>query len=160
DVQQIRATAYRVSGGFSGKLPWYGVNFDTNLTYMKTEVRNNISDLLVDRVQAALDGYGSKKGAADQCTVAERTPANAGNAAVGCYWFNPFSNAIAVSATNGKPNPYYRGNVNAALNNDTAVIANLYGNYTNIASSEIFAAEAVLSGDLPFTLPGGQVKWA
>jgi iron complex outermembrane receptor protein len=40
------------------------------------------------------------------------------------------------------------------------VIANLYGNYTNIATSEIFAAEGVLSGDLPITLPGGQVKWA
>jgi len=159
DIQQIEATAYRVSGGFSGEAP-YGIHWDTNLTYMKTEVHVNTNDLVVDRVQAALDGFGSKKGAADQCTIAERTAANAGNNSVGCYWFNPFSNAIPVSATNGLTNPFYRGNTNTALNNDPQVIANLYGNYTNISSSEIFAAEGVLSGNLPWTLGGGQAQWA
>ena len=160
DVQQIEATAYRVSGGLSGNM-WHDIHWDTNLTYMKTEARNNISDLLVDRVQNALNGFGSKKGAADQCTIAERAnPANAGNAAVGCYFFNPMSNAIAVSATNGQPNPFYRGAANPLVINDPNVVSNLYGNYTNIATSEIFAAEAVLSGKAPITLPGGQVQWA
>ena len=159
DIQQIRATAYRVSGGFSGNM-WHDIHWDTNLTYMKTEAVVNTNDLVVDRVQAALDGFGSKKGAADQCTPAERTAANAGNAAVGCFWFNPFSNAIPVSATNGLVNPFYRGNANAALNNDPQVVANMYGNYTNIATSEIFVAEGVLSGGLPVTLGGGQVQWA
>ena len=55
---------------------------------------------------------------------------------------------MAVSATNGLVNPFYRGGANAALNNDPQVVANLYGNYTNIATSEIFTAEAVFSGDL------------
>ncbi len=159
DKQQIRATAYRVSGGFSGNM-WAGIHWDTNLTYMKTEAVVNTNDLVVDRVQAALDGFGSKKGAADQCTIAERTPANAGNNAVGCYWFNPFSNAIPVSATNGLANPYYRGGANPALINDPQVVANMYGNYTNIATSEIFVAEAVFSGKAPITLPGGDVQWA
>lgn len=160
DVQQIQATAYRVSGGFAGDVGWGGVHFDTNLTYMKTEVMNNISDLLVDKVQVALDGFGSRKGAADQCTIAERTAGNAGNAAVGCYFFNPFSNSIAVSATNGQANPYYRGGANAAVINNTDVLRDLYGNYTNLSTSEIFVAEAVLSGKLPITLPGGVVQWA
>ena len=159
DHQQIRATAYRISGGLAGTM-WHDIHWDTNLTYMKTEAVNNISDLLVDKVQAALNGYGSRKGAADQCTIAERTAANAGNAAAGCFFFNPFSNSIAVSATNGLANPFYRGAANSALQNDRQVVASLYGNYTNISTSEIFAAEAVLSGDAPFTLPGGQVKWA
>jgi iron complex outermembrane receptor protein len=160
DVQQIEATAYRMSGGFAGDIGWGGIKFDTNLTYMKTEVHVNTNDLLVDKVQAALDGFGSRKGAADQCTIAERTAANAGNAAVGCFFFNPFSNAIAVSATNGNTNPYYRGAANPAVINNTDVLRDLYGNYTNVSSSEIFAAEAVLSGPLPITLPGGGVQWA
>ncbi|WP_372782473.1 TonB-dependent receptor domain-containing protein [Phenylobacterium sp.] len=160
DYQQIRATAYRVSGGLAGDIGWGGIHFDTNLTYMKTEAVVNTNDLLVDKVQLALDGYGSRKGAADQCTIAERTPANAGNAAVGCFFFNPLSNSVAVSATNGQANPYYRGGANPAVINNVDVLRDLYGNYTNIATSEIFAAEAVFSGELPFKLGGGPVQWA
>lgn len=162
DLQQIRATAYRISGGFAGDVGWGGIHFDTNLTYMKTEANVNTNDLVVDRVQNALNGFGSRMGAADQCTIAERAnPANAGNAAAGCFFFNPFSNAIAVSATNGQANPYYRGGANPAVINNTDVLRSLYGNYTNINTSEIFAAEAVFSGDLgTITLPGGKVQWA
>ena len=159
DYQQIQATAYRISSGLSGTT-WHDIHWDTNLTYMKTEATNNINDLLVNKVQAALNGWGSKKGAADQCTVAERTLANAGNNAAGCYFFNPMSNAIAVSATNGATNPFYRGTQNARVINDVDVLRDLYGNYTNSATSEIFAAEFVFSGDLPITLPGGTVKMA
>ena len=159
DHQQVNADAYRISGGFSGRM-WGDIRFDTNLTYMKTDFTSNISDLLVDRVQLALNGFGSKKGAADQCTIAERSAANAGNAAVGCYFFNPMSNAIATSATNGQANPFYRGGANPAVNNDLAVLQNLYGNFTNGATAEIFTAEAVFSGDTPITLPGGTVQWA
>jgi iron complex outermembrane receptor protein len=160
DHEQIKSTAYRISGGFAGTM-LYGIHYDTNLTYMKTEVRDNISDLLVDRIQNALNGFGSRLGDSTQCTFAARAnPANAGNAAVGCYFFNPLTNGLAVSATNGATNPFYRGNANPRLNNDPLVVANLYGNYTNIISSEIFTAEGVLSGDIPFQLPGGQVKWA
>lgn len=160
DYQQIVADAYRVSGGFSGDLPWWGIRFDTNLTYMKTEVDVNTNDLLVNRLQAALNGFGSRLGATDQCTVAERVAANAGNAAVGCFFFNPFSNAIAVSATNGLANPYYRGGANPAVTNNLDVVRWLYGNYTNSATAEIFAAEAVLSGDTPIELGGGTVQYA
>ena len=161
DYQQIRSTAYRVSGGFAGEM-WAGIHFDTNLTYMKTEARVNTNDLVVDRVQNALNGFGSRLGASDQCTIAERAnPANAGNNAVGCYFFNPFTNSVAVSATNGQPNPYYRGGANPLLVNNNDVLRSLYGNYTNINTSEILAAEAVFSGDLGgITLPGGKVQWA
>jgi len=159
DYQQIEATAYRVSGGLSGTM-WHDIHWDTNLTYMKTEARVNTNDLLVDRIQLALNGFGSLKGATDQCTIAERTAANAGNAAVGCYFFNPMSSAIPVSATNGQPNPFYRGGANPAVNNNPALLKWLYGNYTNIGTSEIFTAEGVLSGDTGWQLGGGSVQWA
>jgi iron complex outermembrane receptor protein len=160
DYQQIRSTAYRVSGGFSGTF-LDDIHFDTNLTYMKTEARVNTNDLVVDKVQNALNGFGSRLGASDQCTIAERAnPANAGNAAVGCYFFNPLTNSVAVSATNGQANPYYRGTANPLVQNNNDVLKSLYGNYTNVNTSEIFAAEAVLSGELPITLPGGKVRWA
>ncbi|MDP3855685.1 TonB-dependent receptor domain-containing protein [Phenylobacterium sp.] len=158
DHQQIQATAYRVSGGLAGT--WNSIRWDTNLTYMKTEASTNIADLLVTRAQLALNGFGSRAGASDQCTTAERTLANAGNAAAGCYFFNPFSNSVAVSGTNGLTNPFYRGGANGAVINDPQLVEWLYGEYTNSATSEIFAAEAVLSGDAPFDLPGGTVQWA
>ena len=74
---------------------WGGIHFDTNMTYMKTEARVNTNDLRGGSgAELALNGFGSRLGAADQCTIAEAAAAaNAGNAAVGCYFFNPFTNS-------------------------------------------------------------------
>jgi iron complex outermembrane receptor protein len=160
DHQQIQATAYRISGGLSGT-GWRGIHWDTNLTYMKTEVAVNTNDLLVDRIQLALNGYGSLQTDPGSCTLAERqNPANAGNTAVGCYFFNPMSSAIATSATNGQANPFYRGNANAAVINNPQMLEWLYGNYTNSATAEIFTAEGVLSGETSIQLGGGPIQWA
>ncbi|MBL8556357.1 MAG: TonB-dependent receptor [Phenylobacterium sp.] len=157
DHQSIVNDAFRVSGGFKGRL-FDKVNFDTALTYMEQKNTANTSDILVRNLQLALRGYGSRDGVADQCTAAETAnfTSGAGNAALGCYFFNPFTNAIQTSLVNGAANPYY----NAAVANDPLVVAGLFGNYTNVLTNQILVADVVFSGETGIELAGGPVAWA
>jgi iron complex outermembrane receptor protein len=155
DHQQIAQTEYRVSGGLAGDLPW-GIKWDSAITYMEAQQRTNTNDLLVDRIQLALNGFGSTDTNPNSCAPALRTAANAGNNAVGCYFFNPFSNGVQTSAVNGAANPYY---VAGVANNPHAVDW-LYGNYTNITTNQLLVADLVFSGKTSVTLPGGDIAWA
>ena len=161
DRQQVQTTSWRASAGFHGTM-FGNIHWDTNILYMNSAFKGNISDLLVDRVQLALDGYGSKVGAsaADSCNPSKQILANAGNAAVGCYFFNPFTNSVAVSATNHQTNPFYRGTANPAVINNVDVLKWLYGNYDTFSTNQLMVAEGLLSADLPITLPGGAVQAA
>jgi iron complex outermembrane receptor protein len=157
DHQDIEQTEFRISGSVRGDLPWFGITYDTALTYMRAEQVVNISDLLVERAQLALNGFGSLSNDPTSCNAAERqVAANAGNNAVGCYFFNPFSNSVQVSATNGATNPYFRPNVA----NNPQLVEWLYGNYTNVSLNELFVFDAVFSGKSGLNLPGGEVAWA
>lgn len=157
DHQSIVNDGFRVSGGFKGKI-FGGINYDTAVTYMEQKNTANTNDLLVRNIQLALRGFGSKAGSADQCTAAETNnyTSGAGNAALGCYFFNPFTNGIAASAVTGQANPYY----NSSVANDPLVVKWLYGNYTNVLTNQLLVVDAVLSGETPITLPGGNVAWA
>ncbi|MFO1014091.1 MAG: TonB-dependent receptor [Caulobacteraceae bacterium] len=160
DVQTIEINTFRVSGGFSGDFS-DSLHWDTNVLYAQAQANTNTGDLAVNRVQAALNGYGSRLGAADQCTVAEMAvPGNAGNAAVGCFYFNPMSSAIAVSQANGATNPFYRGGVNAAVINNPDVVEWLYGRTEDVRTNQLFVAEALLNGDTGLELPGGMTQFA
>ena len=156
DHQSIVSDAFRISGGFKGKFA--GVNFDTALTYMEQKNTSNTNDILVKNLQLALRGFGSKGGAADQCTPAETAnyTTGAGNAALGCFFFNPFSNGVASSAVNGAANPFF----NPTVANDPDVVAGLFGNYTNVLTNQILVADAVFSGETGIELGGGPVAWA
>jgi iron complex outermembrane receptor protein len=157
DHQDIEETEFRISGGVKGELPWFGIGYDAALTYMEGEQTVNTNDLLVDRIQLALNGFGSLSSDPGSCTQAERAvAANAGNTAVGCYFFNPFTNAVQTSAVNGQPNPYARAN----LANDPRLVEWLYGNYTNQRTETILVADLVFNGKSGFNLPGGEVAWA
>jgi iron complex outermembrane recepter protein len=155
DHQQIQQEAFRVSSGLNGEIG--SLDWDTSVTYMRAQSDVNTNDLLVNNIQLALNGFGSLAGSAP-CT--SRNPADAGSAARGCYFFNPFTNSVAVSAVNHQSNPYYRGNVNPAVINHPQLVEWLYGNYTNTNTNQLFVWEGVLSGELPIALPGGAVGWA
>ncbi|WP_337188142.1 TonB-dependent receptor [Phenylobacterium sp.] len=149
-------TGYRISAGLSGELP-YGIRFDSAVTFHEMRSVNYADDMLVNRVQDALNGFGSRLGDANQCTAEERrNPANAGNAAAGCYYFNPFSNSINVSPVTNQQNPFFRPNVA----NDPLVVANMYGSWTGDWTNQMAVADAVLSGEAPIQLSGGAVAWA
>lgn len=157
DHQSIVNDAYRISGGFKGKI-FGGINYDTSLTFMEQKNTTNTNDILVKNLQLALRGFGSQDGAANACTAAETAnyTTGAGNAALGCYFFNPFSNAVQTSAVNGAANPYY----NPTVANDPLVVAGLFGNYTNVLTNQIVVADAVFSGETGIELAGGPVAWA
>jgi iron complex outermembrane receptor protein len=163
DHQTAEQTEWRVSGGFQGDVPWSPLpdtRFDAALTYMEAENRTSTNDLLVDRIQLALNGFGSLANDPNSCSIAERTAANAGNAAVGCYFFNPFTNSVAVSAVNGQQNPFYRGDANPAVVNNPQLVDWLYGNYVNFSTSKLFVADLVFTGKTGLELPGGEIAWA
>jgi iron complex outermembrane receptor protein len=156
DHQQIEQTEWRVSGGFAGEIGW-GINFDSAVTYMEATQITNTSDLLVDRIQLALNGFGSTDTDPTSCSPTDRAnPANAGNNAVGCFFFNPFTNGVQTSAVNGAANPFFRSSV---ANNPHAVDW-LYGNYTNQTTNQLLVADLVFNGKTGLTLPGGEVAWA
>jgi iron complex outermembrane receptor protein len=160
DHQVIDSRAFRVSTGLKGTL--FEMDWDTALTYMQAESSVSTNDLLVNRIQNALNGFASMPGSPDTCTAADQSLLNmfghsvAQHAALGCYFFNPFSNSVAVSAVNGVANPYYR----AAVANDPRIVESLYGNYVNDSTNDLLVFDGVLSGQLGFELPGGKIGWA
>ncbi|MEW5683411.1 MAG: TonB-dependent receptor [Pseudomonadota bacterium] len=157
DHQAIVNDGFRISGGLKGKI-FGGINYDTAVTYMEQKNTTNTNDLLVRNIQLALRGYGAKADDPGGCTAAEtgNFTTGAGNAALGCYYFNPFTNGIASSAVNGAANPYF----NSAVANDPQVVAWLYGNYTNIVTNQLLVVDAVFSGQTGIELGGGPVAWA
>ncbi|WP_293365551.1 TonB-dependent receptor [Phenylobacterium sp.] len=157
DHQEIVNDAFRISGGFKGEL-FAGIKFDTALTYMEQKNTANTNDLLVSRIQLALRGFGAQASDPAGCTAAETNnfTTGAGNAALGCHYFNPFTNGVQTSAVNGAANPFY----NPAVANNPQVVAWLYGNYTNVLTNKLLVADAVLSGETGIELAGGPVAWA
>jgi iron complex outermembrane receptor protein len=156
----------RVAGGFTGRFD-NGIGFDLSMTYQKQDYNYNLEDLSVNRLQLALRGFGSREGASDQCTAAEtgNFTSNAGNAALGCYYFNPFTNAFAESLADVGANPYYIGSSTIAGFNDAAsarpdVVAWMDEKQRNEISSELFVADLVFNGELPWELGGGTIAWA
>jgi iron complex outermembrane receptor protein len=157
DHQKIWHKGLRASFGLNGDIG--DVHWDTAVTAMRADYEVNTNDLVVSNLQLALNGFGSLKGGAP-CTAA-RTPANAGRADLGCYFFNPFTNSVYVSAVNDTINPYYRGFQNPAVNNNPQLVEWLYGNYTNGATNDIVVLDAVFSGELPMKLWGDDnIGWA
>lgn len=151
--------AYRVSGGFNGDLPFAGIGYDVAFTYGQEVGRRTGYDTLVSRLQLALRGYGSL--AADPgggCTAAETSnfTANAGNASLGCYFFNPFANAVASNPVTGQTNPGF----NSAVANNPDLIRWFFPQVATKQTSRLFVADAVLNGKTGFSLPGGDVAWA
>ena len=90
--------SYRISAGLERDI---GDNFTASLygTYIDATSRAAVQDTIGVRLQNALDGLGGP-----DCDVATGTPGQ-GN----CYYFNPFSNAIAGNPVTGQLNPFYIG---------------------------------------------------
>ncbi len=167
DHQVIDNKAFRVSTGLKGEFA--GIDWDTALTYMSAHSAVSTNDLLVNQIQNGLNGLLSLPGAADQCTPqdvaalqalgAAQTAAD--HAARGCYFFNPFTNSVAVSAVNNQANPFYRGTANPAVINNPQVIETLYGNFVNESTNNLFVFDAVFSGKTGLTLMATDpVGWA
>ena len=100
----------------------------------------------VEGMAFALDGLGGAG-----CDPASGTPG------VGpCEYYNPFSNAIAVSAVNGAVNPDY----NPAVANSPELLDWLVDTLVGTGTDELLVFDAVFSGKTKFELGGGTVGWA
>ncbi|HEY8614957.1 TonB-dependent receptor domain-containing protein [Phenylobacterium sp.] len=157
DHQTITNDGWRISGGFKGKI-FEGINFDTSVTFMEQKNTSNTNDILVRNLQLALRGFGARANDPNGCTAGEtgNFTTGAGNAAIGCYFFNPFTNGVQTSAVNGAANPFF----NAAVANDPQVVQWLYGNYTNVLTNQLLVLDAVFSGETGIELGGGPIAWA
>jgi iron complex outermembrane receptor protein len=167
DHQSIESKAFRVSAGLNGDIGL--IHWDSAVTFMSSRSAVSTNDLLVNRIQEGLNGYLSVPEYGNPCTADDRaalelignTRTVADHNNLGCYFFNPFTNSVAVSAVNGQANPFYRGGANPAVINDPLVVQQLYGNYVNKNLSEILVIDGVVSGTTGFTLfSDDEVGWA
>ena len=122
------------------------IKYDLNFSWGQYRSYAEGRDSLTDRLELALRGLGGPN-----CDYKTGTPG-----AGGCMWLNPFSNGIPGAPNRGLTNP---GFVSSLAN--TAALADwimpIQTGSTNFKEYEI---DAVLSGSLPWTLPGGDIKWA
>jgi len=91
-VSRVSRTTAELKGDLP---PFLGTNFKWSVAWTHNDIHYVIKfkDILVDRMQAALNGLGGPS-----CTG--NTPG-----AGGCLYFNPFSSAIAANAYTGQANP-------------------------------------------------------
>jgi iron complex outermembrane recepter protein len=134
----------RISASLKGETGFAGIGYDVGLTYIKEWQDQQTTDILIDRLQRALNGLGG--------------PGCTGNVpgANGCQYFNPFSNAYAGNPALGLTNP---GFVSANAN-PKELVAWLFDRQRYLANQETMVADLVFNGALPISLPGGEIGWA
>lgn len=158
DHQKNRVDQFRASQEFSGDLPKiFGsdLRWTADVTGIHTIFKISARDIMVDRMQDALNGFGDPDGAGPLCAIKTTAGAN------GCQWFNPFSSAIPRNAFTGESNLVADGgNYNPALANDPMLSRALFEpidferQYTSVESN------FKVDGDLPIELPGGPIAVA
>jgi len=143
--------AFRVSAGLKGEFE-NGIGWDFAVTYGQETGERDGYDTDVSRFQQALSGYGSLvTDTAGGCTAAETNnfTTGAGNAALGCYYFNPFGNSIAGS-------PGY----SAATSNNVDLVRWFFRKSGTKQTQRLFVADLVFNGETGIELGGGNVAWA
>ncbi|MDP3495388.1 MAG: TonB-dependent receptor [Hyphomonadaceae bacterium] len=154
--------SYRVSGGFSGKI-FDDIGWDVSATYHTNVLQQTGTDYLISRMELALRGFGSLGGDVNGCNASETAnfTSNAGNNALGCYYFNPFSNSFPansniVTQNPGAANPLF----NPAVANNIDLVRWVFQNHVAQGTSRLFVLDGVLNGELPIEFSGGKVGWA
>jgi iron complex outermembrane receptor protein len=150
DLQRREAQALRVAGEFTGVLPDFGafssLGWTAGMTWQQNKGHEETPDISVRRLQLGLRGLGGPN-----CNPSTGTPG-----AGGCLWFNPFANAYPASPGTGRTNPFFASST--ANNPDLLRWMHIYGVVD--VTTELFTADAVLSGKLGWHLPGGEVAFA
>ena len=132
---------FRVTGDLTGHLT-DSISYDLGLTYDDYFHQFSGNDSFGDRVELALRGLGGFN-----CTGT--TPG-----ANGCEYLNPFGNAVSVNPATGNTNPVANGPANTA-----SLAAWLFQKGTTSYDTELFVADATISGGTGLTLPGGEVQF-
>jgi iron complex outermembrane receptor protein len=136
--------SYRVGAVFDGEVQ--SVNWNVALTYSEGRRDADTPDILVNRLDRALRGFGG----------ANCTGTVAGDAAAGCSYFNPFSTGIAMNPASGLVNPALGsgGTFVAGTENNLDVVRSLFGSYSFNDETTLAVFDAVLAGETGLSLPG------
>tara|TARA_X000000950_G_scaffold231781_1_gene280475 strand:+ start:17752 stop:20805 length:3054 start_codon:yes stop_codon:yes gene_type:complete len=153
---------WRMSAGIDGTLgDFFGrfsdIGYDVAVTYNSSRSTNTNPDYLGYRLQEALNGFGGPNCAAadlDSSQLGTQNPAEAGQN--GCLWYNPFASAFAEQPELGLANPNYV----AGSENPDDLVAWLFDERRDEATTESVTFDAVFDGVLPVELPGGTIGWA
>ncbi|HEY8574369.1 TonB-dependent receptor domain-containing protein [Phenylobacterium sp.] len=139
DEQHNNSDTYRLTAELSGDVPEFAgfkMRWSTAATFNYLKYRLEFQDMLVDRLQSALNGLGGPN-----CTGT--TPG-----ANGCQYFNPFSSGIASNIVTGEPNPGFV----SGLANDPNLIRWMYVPAALDRQGEFSIYDVLLSGQTPFHL--------
>ena len=123
-----------------------GVEFEASLTWSDRRRDVDGSDMFIERMAFALDGFGGR-----QCDPASGSPGLGA-----CQYYNPFSNAIAFSPVTGIQNPQF----NPLVANSQELIDWLTASTGTLAENEQLVFEAILNGVSSWELGGGKAEWA
>jgi iron complex outermembrane receptor protein len=143
NLSDRKADAFRVSASLTGELS-ERLKWDFGVTYMENNYLSTNNDILVNRLQAALKGFGGFN-----CNGV--TPG-----ANGCLFYNPFSSAIQRNVITGQTNP----NFNPALVNTPELASYLFAKNDLDRKSTQIVVDGVFSGETGIELPGGNIAWA
>src|SRR5262249_49727770 len=143
DHQDRHAQAVRASFGLSGTMV-ANIGWDAAVTLMQDDFYQETPDLVVNRLELALRGFGGPN-----------CPGTAAGA-TGCLWFNPFSSAVERSAVTGNVNPFY----NAAAANSRAVLDWMHQYIKSHGRSQMATGDLVFNGDIPLALWADNIRWA
>ncbi len=182
--REIDNKYYHIATGFQGEfgrdLLGSDVSYDVGLTYNQAVLYNDNPDIVLYRLQQALNGFGGPNcsppgglnavdGMPDRPGTWNRTPGSpaaiyteAELADWGCYYYNPFASNFAGQPVLGLTNPNY----DATLTNREDVVRWLFNKraqenvMSNTTLDVVFCSlqlPAVLN--VP-ALPGGDIAWA
>jgi iron complex outermembrane recepter protein len=124
-----------------------GIGWDVAITYSDSQHSRSGVDIMITRLQSALNGLGGP----DCNGIPYGQPGST------CLFFNPFANAIDRSGPYGTANPGYV----PANENSIAVQNWMIERWDVIQDQSLLVVDAVLDGEFGgFELPGGRVGWA
>jgi len=139
------ADTYRFSISLKG-IAFDELGYDIAISYSNRERTSETADMYVERMAFAFDGLGGAG-----CDPATGTPG------VGpCEYYNPFSNAIEISAVNGAVNPQF----NPAVANSDALLGWLTDRLGTEERNELLVIDLVFNGETGIDLGGGNISWA
>jgi|TARA_Y100000310_G_C20698189_1_gene827224 outer membrane receptor protein involved in Fe transport len=124
------------------------IAFDFSGTYSTTVSNIDGQDILTANFARGNAGLGGPA-----CTPVSDDPmdpandALRGDAASGCYWWNPFASSINAA-------------VGSALDNSEELRQDMIGESSGITEKRQYQVDAVFDGEAPLQLSGGNVAWA
>lgn len=139
DKQHNYSTTWRITAELSGDVPEFlGTSLKWSLAFTHNDIHYVIKhkDMLVDRLQAALNGLGGPN-----CTGA--TPG-----ANGCLYFNPFSSSIASNVYTGQANPGFQ----AGLANSPDLVKWLYTPLSLVRDQTYDIVDGLITGETSLKL--------